>query len=369
MTRQVTLDHVDLGKNIVEHSRAARVGLFDEADWRQRLKAMIEAQLKMPVEIDGVRQVSAGAGSSNGTLLFDATIAGGRSGYVLRFAPVRPLFRQYDLAGQVSIQRGLQGLNVPVAPQCWSDIEGRYLGIPGYVMKRVDGEGAAIAWTAVGAIAEADPATRRTMLLDFLRALAQVHAVDWEAAGLSQLNERGRGARPIEREVDWYWENLRWLGDEAALNELADVRAWLVDNEPIVRGALCHGDCNLTNCLFRDGKVVAILDWEMAFIGAPECDLTYLVLSMTSLGAEFPAGVPAIAELYAQYERISGTRLENLLYFELFAYFRVAVIFQLAARHFPPEFRPTFDTYNASMLTKLQRSAELAGARAPVPAS
>jgi len=55
-----------------------------------------------------------GAGSSNGTLLFERSFNGARVEAVLRFAPDRPLFQHLDLAAQVALQRGLRSTAVPV---------------------------------------------------------------------------------------------------------------------------------------------------------------------------------------------------------------------------------------------------------------
>ena len=42
--------------------------------------------------------------------------------------------------------------------------------------------------------------------------------------------------------------------------------------------ALCWGDPRPGNIIYRDGEVAAVLDWELAHIGAPEGDLAYFLL-------------------------------------------------------------------------------------------
>ena len=41
------------------------------------------------------------------------------------------------------------------------------------------------------------------------------------------------------------------------------------------RVALNWGDARLPNLIFRDDRVAAVLDWEMAFLGDPEADLAW----------------------------------------------------------------------------------------------
>lgn len=354
----------DLGDSIVQHSRAARLGSDSAESWKERLVALLrdDPELGGAVEVENVCPVESGAGNSSGTLLFDAVIGGERVAAVLRFAPDKPLFHVYDLASQVGLQRGLSCTDVPVPRQICADFDGRFLGVPGYVMARVPGEGAAVAWAVRGVIAEADPALRHRMMLDAIGMLAKIHAVDHAGLGLDPFLQRAHGDAPIARETNWFWDALNWHGAQDVIARLSPVRDWLIANEPAIdRPVLCHGDSNLTNYLFEDGKVAGVLDWEMAFLGARGCDLTYLTMSMSSMFDTFPEGVPSVAELYAEYERVSGTKLQDLAYHELFAYYRTDIILEMAKPHFPPEFVDQFSAYSGSMTSKLVTSAEALG--------
>lgn len=361
----MTTTSSDLGDSIVQHSRAARLGSDSAEAWQERVEALLrsEADLGGVVHVENVRPVDSGSGNSSGTLLFDAVIDGGkRIAAVLRFAPDKPLFHVYDLANQVGLQRGLSRTDVPVPRQICADFEGRFLGVPGYVMARVPGEGAAVAWAVRGVIAEADPAQRRRMMIDCIGMLARIHAVDHAALGMEPFLQRAKGDAPIAREINWFWDALQWHGAQDVIARLSPVRDWLIANEPVIdRPVLCHGDSNLTNYLFQGDKVVGVLDWEMAFLGAPGCDLTYLIMSMSSMFESFPEGVPSVAEIYAEYERVSGTKLENLPYHELFAYYRTEIILELAKPHFPPEFMDQFSAYSGSMTSKLVARAKALG--------
>jgi aminoglycoside phosphotransferase (APT) family kinase protein len=58
---------------------------------------------------------------------------------------------------------------------------------------------------------------------------------------------------------------------------------------------LVHGDCNASNFIVRDGRVVALLDWEFAFSGAPAFDFGNLL--RPPLG-DRPGFVDAVGEGY-----------------------------------------------------------------------
>lgn len=342
-------DPQELGRRIIEISRKFRLGDTSPAEWTRRLERLLEAQpdLAPPFKVQDVRPLQGGAGSSSGTLFFQASIGGGTlREYVLRFQPAEKLFHVYDLDGQVRIQRALMGTDVPVPTQCWEDIKGHYLDVPGYVMERAAGEAAPAAWFSEGLIAEADPARRQALVFSFVHALARVHDVDWRGRGLSFLLERGQGVGLLAREISWYWDALDFAGETAAMARLAPIRAWLIDHQPPIDApVLCHGDANFTNMLFHGDDVSAVIDWEMGFIGAPEADLAYAASSMAALGTEMPEGVPTAQEMFAEYERVSGRTLNDMPYYTLFFHFRLSAILNLGMRAFPPEYRQPFQAY------------------------
>lgn len=359
----------NLGRQMVTLSRNARLGDVALSDWGDRLRNLIEAQpdVQGAVEVTNVRPVSSGAGTSSGTLLFEAAYATPRGGVrrncVLRFEPVRPLFHVYDMGAQVRIQQALGGSSVPVPAQYWSDLEGHHLKVPGYVMERIDGTTPPQAWMKEGVLVEATPSRRRQMILSFIEKLALLHKIDWRAKNLGFLMNRSRGNRIIEREVNWYWSALEWLGAHESMDRFAPIREWLIANEPAIDSpCLCHGDANLTNNLFRDGEVVAVIDWEMAFIGAPECDIGMVELTLTSMTRELPEGFPSLEEIHAEYEAHSGHSLRHMGYYSLFALFRGSTILTIARPHFPQDFLPTFDAHAGEVTARLERLASELGA-------
>lgn len=352
--------------DIVSLQRLARFGDIPDSEWAKRLVSLISSQPDVTlVRVDRLRLVEAKAGGSNGTLLFDATyLQGGKavSGeYVLRFLPVSGLFKHYDVAGQFNLQRALRDSEVPVAPQFWLDADGTHLKTPGYVMGRVRGVSPPMGWRLSGLLAEASPGDRRAMMLDQLRVLAKIHAVDWRGLGLDWLERRAEGRLPIEREINWYWDSLQWAGHAEYVSKLEPIRAWLIEHEPRdIEVVLCHGDVNFGNYIFEENKVTAVVDWEMAYLGAPEGDLMSRQMSEALLhaGAEWPIGAPTHEEMFDEYQRITGRQLTNLDFHRLFCAYRSLVITILAISHFPEQVRPSFQPHLdhfESLMTDLYR--------------
>lgn len=356
----------EIGSGIVEISRKARFADTSLDEWATRLNRLASAQAEVvgTVEITNVRPVGTAAGGSNGTLLFDCTYEAGAGpvvrSLVLRFLPAKGLLHRYDVDEQFKLQSVLGHCGVPVPEQLWLDDAGQYLVRPGYVMEQVGGVTAPMTWMTSGLIFDASPADRRAISLEYVHALARVHAVDWQAAGLDWLENRAAGSAPVEREVNWCWDALLWANAAGYIRQLAPVREWLIANEPSdVDIVLCHGDANFGNYLFEGTALSAVIDWEMAFLGTPECDLSFLKLGDAILQSEvpWPEGVLTYAEMRTEYERFTGRTLRHMDFFELFTAYRLAVINVLAMQHFPPEVL-------ASYLPILERGPKLCVERA-----
>jgi len=355
-----------LGSDIVEYSRKARFAGVSAEEWTERLTNLIAAQpnISKPIEVRNVRPVAAAAGGSNGTMLFDTTYTENEErkerSLVLRFLPAAGLFKTYDVRAQFELQRALESTDVPVPAQIWLDEDGEYLKKAGYVMEQVRGTSTPMNWKASGLLVDSPPDVRRKMSLGWVHGIATLHDVDWKAQGLEWLQSRGPGSRPMEREINWYWESLVWAERGEYIDRLAPIRDWLIANEPDdYRVVLCHGDANFGNYLYDDGELTAMVDWEMAFIGAPETDVCFGRIGDESLQGDMPPPEGALDydDLYAEYERVSGHKLQHMPYFEMFASYRGAVISVLAMNHFPPEILE-------KLMWALERSVTLCEGRA-----
>ena len=117
------------------------------------------------------------------------------------------------------------------------------------------------------------PETVRRLCESLVEGLARLHALDYEAAGLAEL---GKPEGYVERQVTGWSRRYRdaQTDDLPALERAA---AWLAVNRPAESGAaLIHNDYKFDNLVLDPGdpgRIVAVLDWEMATIGDPLMDL------------------------------------------------------------------------------------------------
>lgn len=169
-----------------------------------------------------------------------------------------------DMARQARVMAALGDAGVPVPRILASSAEPVLDGRPFVLMERVDGV----------RIERAVEASARTELVArAFQVIRRVHEVPEAATGLS-----GEDPVPAAAEVE-RWQALRVRAPEDLVRQAALLEARLLSKMPAPRPpALVHGDYHLGNLLFRDGEVVAILDWEIAELGQPPLDEAALCL-------------------------------------------------------------------------------------------
>jgi aminoglycoside phosphotransferase (APT) family kinase protein len=210
------------------------------------------------------------------------------------------------------------------------------IGCPFYLMERVAGE--VIVSTVPSGLDS--PEERRRIAHELIDALVEIHAVDWQAAGLEGF---GKPTGYLERQLRRFgglWEHNR----TREMPEVERVREWLAANLPTSGPAtIVHGDYRLGNTMYAasaPAQLVAVLDWEMATIGDPLADLGYLCMMWTEggdpkggmreyLGAVTRAdGFPTRGELIALYEERSGRSMRDLRWYTTLAIWKSAVFME-----------------------------------------
>ena len=186
-----------------------------------------------------------------------------------------------------------------------------------------------------GALPGFDPPTRRRMYEQLVDTLADLHNIDPDAAGLSDF---GRPGNYFERQVARWTKQYRdsQTDDLPEMERLIDyLPASLPDQS---RVSIVHGDYRIDNVVFDEGKLTAVLDWELATLGDPLADFSYLAmqwmmpadggaglggLDLTGLG------IPTLDENVERYSSRSGVPVADKLDW-YFAYnlFRLAGIVQ-----------------------------------------
>jgi aminoglycoside phosphotransferase (APT) family kinase protein len=183
-------------------------------------------------------------------------------------------------------------------------------GAPFFVMDHVDG--LVLRDRAAAALLPGQPARRRAGE-DLVDTLVALHAVEPAHAGLGDLGRRdGYVARQLRR---WHgqWQQSR----TRPLPAIDEVHARLSARPPDQQGStIVHGDYRLDNTIVGpDGRVAAVLDWELCTLGDPLADVGLLLVYWAEPGDAVPTlpsgasaepGFPSRAELRDRYAQRSG---------------------------------------------------------------
>ena len=266
-------------------------------------------------------------GRSN--LTFRVTGSDGRRMVVRRPPLGHVLATAHDMAREHRIISAVGRTSVPVAPALGLCTDDEVNGAPFYVMGFVDG-------------VVLDSAEKAALLPEDLRGpacehlidvLADLHAVDVDEIGLGDLARRdGYVERQLKRWTT-QWENSK-TRELASVDEVARL---LRERIPEQRGtSIAHGDYRFGNCLTDpvEGRINAVLDWELCTLGDPLADVGYLGVYWNRAGgaprrANDPTSAPGFLPYEAVVERYatrSGRDVSGIGYYVAFSSWRLAVI-------------------------------------------
>jgi aminoglycoside phosphotransferase (APT) family kinase protein len=284
---------------------------------------------------------------------------------VLRLAPAgAPAVGPNDVVRQARIMSAIGGTATPsgiaVPPIYWYGDDPQWFGQPFLVAGFVAGDKAALG----GRPFAADEMRRCSAAA--VATAAALHRLDWRryAAEFGEPVELVRELERLDRLRNRPTLEPQLLAGASAL------RARLSGSMPQrVRVGCVHGDLQWSNCLFREGRLVALIDWELAQTGAVMLDLGWLCMfSDRESWATYdlmPAACPPPDELVEEYERISGETIErrDVRWFRAFAGYRFGVItaFNLMLHRRGKRPDPMWETIALSAPRLFERGLELLG--------
>ena len=270
------------------------------------------------------RVVPLSTGHSNETYLVEGIQR------ILRMPPsAEGLLPPYDMARQHAILRTVgEAADGPPVPRVFElETDASILGDPFFLMEHLDGE--AFEYHVPEWLGSAGPEVRSRMAQQWVGAMSCVHRLP--------LDVMPPGTRSIEREVAHWTAVAQQAEAEPALHTLL---AHLAHDPPRTTGPVTplHGDPKQGNCLWsrsEPGRLLALLDWEMAGIGEPMTDLGYLLqwydqgdAALASAGLDLP-GWWARDRMIAEWERITGRTALDVRRYETLAMCKIAAIIAL----------------------------------------
>jgi len=314
------------------------VATHEEAGAEELPPLIIREPLEAFLEREGlgdgrVKPERIGEGHSNVTFLLRRE---GDARLVLRRPPRPPLPPSaHDVLREARLLAAVRGTSLRVPPVLAVCDDESVLGVPFYVMERIDGE---VITNEVPATLDSPP-QRRRIAEELVDALVEMHAVDWRACGLEGF---GKPTGYLERQLRRFgglWEHNK-TRDLAVVQEVSD---WLAQNMPqSPEATIVHGDYRLGNTMFAreaPARLVAVFDWEMATIGDPLADVGYMTATWARpdemhetmfdrMSVTHAEGFLSRDELVARYEERTGRSMSDLRWYQALALWKAAVFME-----------------------------------------
>lgn len=166
-----------------------------------------------------------------------------------------------------------------------------------------------------------DEEQRVRIAREFMGILAALHEVDPRriSPGAPDADLRDLVHAEIDR-----WEGL-YRASSAPADPLVELGlAWVRANVPDASGpvVIVQGDTGPGNFLYQDGRVTAVLDWELAHLGDPHDDLAWVTLRAVQ------EPFTHIPDRLADYAAASGrdVDLDRIRYYRVLAELRILIL-------------------------------------------
>ena len=270
-------------------------------------------------------------GHSNLTYLIEDS-AGQRA--VIRRPPMGELLpKAHDMAREWALISALGPTAVPVPKALGFCADTSVTGAQFYVMGHVDGHPLYSADDARRWLAEDQ---RMTLAHSFIDVLASLHAVDPDAVGLGEL---GKQDDYIGRQLKTWYRSWNASIEPAQLDDprAHALQQYFLSHTPDQGPArVVHGDYGLHNTLVgADGRIAAVVDWEISTLGDPLADLAYALNQWAEPGDPPPVrkvpptslpGFPLRRDLAERYGQRTGRDLAKLDFYVGFNRWKSAAI-------------------------------------------
>jgi aminoglycoside phosphotransferase (APT) family kinase protein len=334
------------------------------------------------VDLDLLAKWMDGKGLGSGPLESPELIAGGTQNILLRFTrderiyvfrrppPHKRANSDETMRREARVLGALAGSDVPHPALIASEPDVEVLGAAFYLMEPIDGFNASMGVPEPHA---SSPELQHAMGLSMADAIAALGRVDFRAVGLADL---GKPDGWLERQVERWRSHLEGYSQIEGyrgvdIPGVDTVAAWLAAHQPASwTPGMIHGDFHFANVLIHptEGRLAAIVDWELATIGDPLLDLGHLLATWPTRGA-VAAGLgtmnlPTTDEVIERYAGGSTRDVSNVGWYHVLACYRLGIILEgtnarADAGQAP---RETGDLLHAHTVSLFQQALELIGA-------
>lgn len=309
-----TLDRKMARRGVVTHDPPV---VDDVAD---RLRGYLAARVDGDLRLTNLRRLPGGASKEQFVFDLDRTVDGvpRHDRMVLRMDPPASMV-ETARSREFEALRAVAG-TLPVPEVFWSTEDPDDLGAPALICGLVPGvaspaEGSR---TASGLGVTYGPRLRPVLAEQFVAHLADLHRFDWTGHALPSFDRPAAGTtEALDRRLAAI--DRAWAEDSFEPHPTVTLtRDWLWRHRPPVdHVSLLHGDYRNGNFLFdeADGRITAVLDWELTYLGDRHHDLAYAMMEGWGYvdddsGEFYCSALLTRDELITAYERRSGLTVD-----------------------------------------------------------
>ena len=175
---------------------------------------------------------------------------------------------------------------------------------------------------------------KQTISNSFIETIADIHNFD---VVNSKLNDLGKHEGYVERQLN-RWTKQFEAQKVREIEDLEFATEMLFQNIPKQQKiSIVHGDYRLDNVRVNNGKVAAVVDWELCTIGDPLADLGTIIASWSNskekdtpfiYSPTLSDGFLSRSELLEIYSNNSDLDLKNIEFYVRLSYWKHAMIME-----------------------------------------
>jgi aminoglycoside phosphotransferase (APT) family kinase protein len=264
-----------------------------------------------------------------------------------------------DVLRQVTVLNALDGTDVPHCSVRWSGDDTRWFGCPYFVVPKLTGDVLRLGPGEWGE--KLPPEVLHDLGRQAMTALAKIHQLDWPQT--PYLGDPIPFADDVVR-WDRFYERA---ADPERLALVPQVRQRLLERLPNDAPiGIFHGDFQTANLFCsKDGRLLAVIDWELTGIGATLNDVGWIVTFSDPLAWDAGAGRrPYFLDpdtLIDLYQQAWGRELPDINWFRALAAYKFAIItgFTLSLHRRGKRDDPLWEITKLSMTPLMERARDL----------
>ena len=206
-------------------------------------------------------------GLSTENYYVDAETNQGKFTWVMRMDPPGGVLEPYDVIREYRVIKALENSEVPVPKVLYAEEDPEPLGGRFFLMEFVEGK----LFVHTDPRFQQDEKLRADTLTTYIEVLAKMHTTPPPEALLPPLEGMSYGQSEALR-CKRRLEEVELLPRPLMRYVIQKLEEYAPSEGPRV---IVHGDFRLSNMIWRDGKLAALLDWERARLGDPLSDIGF----------------------------------------------------------------------------------------------